>query len=542
MVTLDAQSTGRKPGFFSALRADSRPAKFFDVKSPDGATESSWYQGVSVPEYGAPPRKAARADVCVVGAGIAGLTTAYLCASEGLSVIVLDEGPVGSGQTGRTSAHLASAIDDRFVEIERMHGKDVSRLAYQSHAAAIDEIERIGKKEDINCDFVRLDGLLSSVPEDPPDLLDRELEAAKRAGFKDVEMLKSGGIDNARCIRFGKQARFHPMKYLVGVAEAFTKLGGKIGVGRRVKDVQGVDTKKKTPGWAELDNGVRITADHLVVATNTPSPINDWMGIYTKQASYRTYVVGMSIPRGSLKDALYWDTGDPYHYVRIQPARGGTSDLLLVGGEDHKTGQPVEGGAPFMRLEQWAKKTFPMVTRTRFRWSGQVQEPSDGLAFIGRALTAKEEVFVATGDSGMGLTHGTIAGMMITDLIKGRKNPWEKVYDPGRKQLNTDFVKENANVMKQYTELLTGGDVSSLDDIRPGSGAVMRDGVHKLAVYRDEKGMVHKRSAVCTHLGCIVHWNSVEKTWDCPCHGSRFDPKGKVLMGPAVDDLPPVKK
>jgi len=170
-----------------------------------------------------------------------------------------------------------------------------------------------------------------------------------------------------------------------------------------------------------------------------------------------------------------------------------------------------------------------------------VQEPADGVAFIGRALTANENVYVATGDSGMGLTHGTIAGILISDLILGRANPWEKLYDPSRKQTNAEFVKENANAVAQYADLISGGEVKSADDIAPGSGALMRQGLSKLAVYRDEAGALHKHSAACTHLKCIVQWNHIEKTWDCPCHGSRFDPTGKVLMGPAIDDLPRVE-
>jgi Rieske Fe-S protein len=191
-----------------------------------------------------------------------------------------------------------------------------------------------------------------------------------------------------------------------------------------------------------------------------------------------------------------------------------------------------------MRLETWAREKFPMMGNIRYRWSGEVQEPADGVAFIGRALTAKKNVFVATGDSGMGLTHGTIAGLLITDLIMGRNNAWEKLYDPSRKILNREYLRENANTLAQYKNLLTDGQVKSIEEIPAGHGAVMRDGLKKLAIYRDPAGKIHRHSAICTHLQCVVQWNPVEKSWDCPCHGSRFDPEGKVLMGPAIDDLP----
>ena len=330
--------------------------------------------------------------------------------------------------------------------------------------------------------------------------------------------------------------------YLAGLARAVKRKGGKIYTGRHVTDVQGVDPKTRAPARVKLQ-GIRktIIAKHVVVATNTPAPINDWFGIYTKQSAYRSYVIAAPIPKNSVEDALYWDTADPYHYVRIEKSPGDATDLLIVGGEDHKTGQFPEHGAPFMKLEEWGRKHFPMMQSPTFRWSGQVQEPADGLAFIGRALTEKAEVFVVTGDSGMGLTHGTIAGLLITDQIAGRPNPWEKLYDPGRKMFNMEYMKENANTLTQYTDLITAGEVKSADEVPAGHGAVVRKGLSKIAVYRDEDGKIHQCSAICTHMQCVVRWNHVEHTWDCPCHGSRFDLAGKVLMGPAVDDLPHIK-
>jgi Rieske Fe-S protein len=240
------------------------------------------------------------------------------------------------------------------------------------------------------------------------------------------------------------------------------------------------------------------------------------------------------VPREQLTDALYWDNVDPYHYVRLE------NEVLIVGGEDHKTGQgPTDD--PFAKLEVWAREKFPMCRDVKYRWSGQVQEPADGVAFIGKAPTAKENVYVITGDSGMGLTHGTLGAMLITDLIMNRPNSWAKIYDPSRKQTNTEFVKENVNAVATFVDYLTPGEIKSEDELQPGEGALMRKGLGKLAVYRDDAGTVHKCSATCTHLGCVVSWNKIEKSWDCPCHGSRFDPVGKVLMGPAIDDLSPAE-
>jgi glycine/D-amino acid oxidase-like deaminating enzyme/nitrite reductase/ring-hydroxylating ferredoxin subunit len=508
------------------------------MKSPDGQTVPLWTQNLLAPTFPPPPEHA-RADVCVVGGGIAGLTTAYLLTKAGRSVIVLDEGPVGAGQTERTSAHLASAIDDRFTEIERLHGEDGSRICYESHAAAIDMIESIARDQAIDCEFRRVNGYLFPAPNDAPDELDKELQAACRAGFKSVEKISSiqfGGADHGPCLRFPNQAEFHPLKYLYGLASALTRMGGKIYTGCRVKDVQGTQEKNKQPARAQIDDGpAAITARAIVVATNTPAPINDWMGIYTKQASYRTYIVIAKIPPDSF-DGLWWDNEEPYHYVRRE------GDLLVIGGEDHKVGQFPKDGAPFMNLELWARKKFPALGEVVGRWSGQVQEPDDYVAFIGPAPTKNPNIYVITGDSGMGLTHGTLGAKIVSDQILGRENPWAKLYDPTRKSLTRDFIKENLNAVKQYKDFLTPGEVRSEDEIPAGQGAVMRDGLSKIAVYKDQAGNLHKCSAVCTHLKCIVQWNPVEKSWDCPCHGSRFDPLGKVLMGPAIDDLTEVKE
>jgi len=235
--------------------------------------------------------------------------------------------------------------------------------------------------------------------------------------------------------------------------------------------------------------------------------------------------------------ALYWDTGDPYHYVRLQRENG--HDVLIVGGEDHKTGQANDGQERFARLEQWTRQRFPQSLEVQYRWSGQVMEPVDGIAFIGRNPLDDDNVYIATGDSGQGMTHGTIAGMLLSDLIQGRKNKWEDLYSPSRIRLKSlpEYASENINVAGQYADYVTAGDIKSESELRPGEGAVMRDGVSKIAVRRDENGNIHKLSAVCPHLGCIVAWNSTEDTWDCPCHGSRFSAEGRVYQGPANDDL-----
>jgi Rieske Fe-S protein len=251
-------------------------------------------------------------------------------------------------------------------------------------------------------------------------------------------------------------------------------------------------------------------------------------------------VIAARVAAGSVPRALYWDTADPYHYVRLRRLPG--HDLLIVGGEDHKTGQAHDGDERLARLEAWAAQHFPELERIEFRWSGQVMEPVDGVAFIGRNAGDADNVYVATGDSGMGMTHGTIAGILLPDLIAGRESPWAALYDPSRKALRAplEYAKENLNVAAQYAkDYLGAGEIASPDDLAAGEGGVLRRGFAKLAVFRDEQGSVHECSAVCPHLGCIVQFNAVEKTWDCPCHGSRFDGHGRVIVGPASRDLEP---
>jgi Rieske Fe-S protein len=270
-------------------------------------------------------------------------------------------------------------------------------------------------------------------------------------------------------------------------------------------------------------------------------PINDKVKVHTKQAPYLTYVIAARVPRGTVARALLWDTCDPYHFIRVIPGQDPNGDMLVVGGEDHKTGQANDGAERFANLERWTRERYPMAREVLYRWSGQVMETHDFLAFLGRN-PGDDNVYIATGDSGMGMTHGTIAGLVITDLIHGAKVPWAELYDPHRINLKSarTYARETLNMAWQYADWLTAGDEHSASDIEPGKGAVIRRGAHKIAVYRDPGGERHEMSAVCTHLGCIVAWNDQEHSWDCKCHGSRFDAMGQVVSGPAVDDLKPV--
>lgn len=476
------------------------------------------------------------ADVVIVGAGIVGLSTAYELACEGRAVAVLDRGPIGGGMSSRTTAHLASELDDYYYELIDLRGLEESRAYHQSQVAALDRIEQIVGSESLDCDFARVDGYLFGAPETDPALLDREMEAAQQIGFAGVEWAPRApfdGVDSGRCLRFPRQARFHPVKYLHGLLEGIGRRGGRVFAHSPVVKVEEVGHHVV----ATTEDGRTVQAGFGVVATN--SPIHDVLAIHTKQAPYRTYVIAAPVARGTVTDALFWDTLDPYHYVRLQP-RDASDDVLIIGGEDHKSGEADDAEQRFADLESWARRHFPGMGGISDRWSGQVLEPVDYLPFAGRN-PGNERIYVATGDSGEGLSNGVAASLLIRDLIVGRDNAWAAVYDPRRATLRAagEFVRENIDVVASFAERLTGGEVASVDDLGPGEGAIIREGLKKVAVFRDSDHRLYRLSAACTHVGCIVKWNAFEQCWDCPCHGSHFAPDGAVLNGPALRPLAP---
>jgi len=482
------------------------------------------------------------ADTVIVGAGIAGMSVAYHLAKAGQRVIVLDDNAVGGGETGQTTAHLTAAMDDYYQVLEKVHGKDGARIAHESHQGAIDAIERIVQAEGIDCDFLRVDGYWFLSPDRDVAFLEKERDAATRAGAQGLEIVPRipvDGWESGPALRFPNQGQFHALRYLEGLALAVQQAGGRIHTGNHVTGIEGGKSPKVS------GDGFSVSAAAVVVATN--SPISDMFAIHTKQAPYRTFVVAGKVPAAAVPPLLCWDTLDPYHYVRTQPVEGDpTAAWLIVGGEDHKTGHHDDAEDRYARLEQWARQRFP-VESFELRWSGQVLEPVDYMGFIGRDPGYKENVYLATGDSGQGMTHGTIAGILISDLILGRPNEWEKLYDPSRKTLSFDtakhYLEENLDVAVQYKDLLpTGGEVPGADQIAAGCGAILQRGTAKVAAYRDDQGVLHQRSAYCTHLGCVVQWNREEKSWDCPCHGSRFSATGdEVLNGPALTGLKPLE-
>ena len=468
-------------------------------------------------------------DVCVVGGGVAGITAAYLLQNEGKKVCVLEGYEIGSGQTGRTTAHLSSTLDDHFYILEDYFDREGSFLAADSHKEAIRTIAKIIYNEKIECEFEFVNGYLFSETGREEEIIKKEFEAASRAGLTDLSVagtLPIPHFEKSPHICFPHQAQLHPLKYLMALTKIVENRGGLIFTHSPVETIQdGVTTYVKSRA------GYRVNCKAVVVATNTP--INDQLTIHTKQSSYRSYVMAFRIPEDSLERALYWDLADPYHYARLQG-----SNVLIVGGEDHKTGQETNPDERFKKLEEWARRVFSMSGEILYKWSGQLMEPVDYLGYLGRNPGDKN-IFIITGDGGHGFTNATIGGLIICDQLMNRRNKWEHLYDPARVTLRATprYLKENLNVAAQYADWISPKNSESISDLQKGQGGVYRQGFQLIAVYKNDFGNLQTVSAVCSHLGGIVRWNSVEKSWDCPCHGSRFDVQGQVLEGPAIKDL-----
>ncbi len=477
------------------------------------------------------------AEICVIGAGISGLTTAYLLAECGRPVVVLDRGDAFSGETLFSTGHLSNSLGHRYFELQRWHGKAGSKSIAASHTKAIEEIERIIRKEKIECEFERVNGYLITGQDHDLADLQKELHACHEAGLRDVDLItdsQSRLLHCGPCLIFPGQARLHPGKYVRGLILALQKLGGRV-----FSNTEAVHLEGGQEALVETSRGWNVRCEAIVVAANVP--FNDRIAVHSKMAAYQTYVVGIEIENERMDHSLYWDTEDPYHYVRTCRSPGGVP-LLLVGGEDHRTGQNEEEGAQWAHLVRWASDRMGVKGRILYRWSGEILESHDGVAYIGRNPNDSDNVFIITGDSGNGLTHGTIAGLLIRDLVNGVASPWASVYEPSRVNFRAfpAFVAETTQSTLPYTDWISSGDVVSIQDIPSGEGAVLRDGISKIAAYKDHHQRVHLFSAVCPHLGGIVRWNSLEKTWDCPCHGSRFDRRGKVIHGPAPHGLKPI--
>jgi glycine/D-amino acid oxidase-like deaminating enzyme/nitrite reductase/ring-hydroxylating ferredoxin subunit len=402
--------------------------------------------------------------------------------------------------------------------------------------AAIDHIEAVCREERLEADFARVPGYLFALRAEDRDQIEHEARQARELGYV-ADVVDDAVFPPMRhgAMRLAGQARFHPRKYLLQLAERLHAAGCRIFTGCHVDGWSGGGGKP----WRITAGGRVLQADHLVFATH--QPIHDRL-YAARVPAYQTYAAAWRVPRGTFGDALAWDTADPYHYWRLTPA--GDHDLLIVGGEDHRTGQ-ADAEAAYGRLISYVEGVLGKAPHTlAWRWSGQWLEPVDGAPYVGR-VPGHANAYLGTGYGGNGMTMGTYAGLAIADLIQGRERPDLATFDPGRLNLRAGavtFLTENlAYPAYLLRDRLGPAERTTVDALAPGDGAVVELAGDKVAASRDDDGKLHMVSAVCTHMGCVVHWNGAEKSWDCPCHGSRFMPDGAVMNGPATQALPPCR-
>jgi glycine/D-amino acid oxidase-like deaminating enzyme/nitrite reductase/ring-hydroxylating ferredoxin subunit len=489
--------------------------------------ESLWRSTAHIPPYTSPlPREV---DVLVVGAGITGLTAAYLLAKSGKRVAVVERERVGAGETGNTSAHLTAITDLRFTDLAGRFGRECARLVWDGGTIAIDLIESIIELEGIDCGFARVPGWLCSPFFGDADGKMREDADLARALEIQGSYREAGPLGSGPAIAFPDQAVFHPLRYLEGLAAATARLGVAI-----VEHAE-VSEAVQDPLVA-IVNGENVACRDLFIATHVPivgsSPLTKATLFQTKLYPYSTYVVGGRLGGDALPPGLYEDTSDPYRYLRIH--RDDEGLYAIYGGGDHKTGTVSHTEECFGQVQEEFLRLFPSA-RIETRWTGQVIETSDRLPFIGENAPHQ---YVSTGYAGNGLTFGTLGALMIHDAVLGIDNPWRELLDPARKTLKPSvvatYVSENFDYPYHFIlDRLRRNRSDTVRTLKPGEGKVLTIGGKPVACHRTDDGELVKVSAICTHMGCLVRWNVRERTWDCPCHGSRFTPDGLVIGGPA---------
>lgn len=470
-------------------------------------------------------------DVAVLGGGITGIVTALLLKKAGRSVALIEAGRVVKSVTGNTTAKITSLHGLIYDHLISQFGQENAQRFADAQQAAIERIASLVKEYSIDCDFARTDAYTYTEDENELELITKEVEAARRLGLP-VEYAETSPLpfDIKGAVRFTNQARFHPRKYLLALAGEISGGGSYI-----FEETRALDIEEEDKGCRVQTTRGMISARDVVLATHFP--FYDHGMYFARMHPKRSYVLGCRL-RGSTPEGMFITAGSPFHSFRPNPSddRG---QIWMVGGENHKTGEGGDTSERYKRLELYARETFD-VESIEYRWSTQDNVTVDKVPYIGKSTPATEHVYVATGFGGWGMTNSHAAAMILTDMIAGHENPWAEVFDPNRIKPVTsakDFVAENVDVAKRFVaDRVNVPEEEGTADVLEGEGRVVELNGERVAVCKLE-GRVHAVSATCTHMGCIVNWNSAERSWDCPCHGSRFNYDGHVIQGPANKSL-----
>lgn len=501
-----------------------------ETNSRDGANTSIWQSALANSLAINHANHDEVYDSLIIGGGITGITTALLLQKQGKKCLLVEARNLGFGTTGGTSAHLNTFLDTTYPEIDSDFSKEVSSLMAEGTKKMIEMISTNIQELEIDADFEFKAGYLFSQEEKETAELQSILESSQNAGVEVNEAIENGvPIPFERVLCFKNQAQFHPLKYILGLAKEFEKLGGKM-----IEQTFIESTELHEDIHHAKSDKLTLKAKNIVYATHIPPGINI---LSLRNAPYRSYVLAVKLNSSEYPNCLAYDMQEPYHYFRSHEIDG--QKYLIIGGADHKTGHgdPLKA---FEDLEDYARKYFD-ISEISYQWSSQYYVPVDGLPYIGHLPGGDKGIYVATGFNGNGMILGSLSAVLVSDIILGKENPYEKLLSPSRlKPISgfTEFVKENADVAYHFVADRFGAEIiKSTNELAKNEGKIVEFDGDKLALYKDETGKVTALNPVCTHAGCIVNWNPTEKTWDCPCHGGRFSISGKVLNGPPQKDL-----